>query len=511
MIDTKTAPAPSPPAPARPRATLSERIERLWSPRIGWAMVAVGVLGALVLFVARRTYPNYDTYYTLLWGQELAAGHLPDYAVLRAPTPHPLATLVGFLAAPFGTGSDRFLVLASLLILVALFVVLFRFTQRLLGTLVAVVAVAVMLTRTDLHLLALRATFDLPFYALVFGAAALELRRPRAGWPVLVLLGLAGLLRPEAWVLAGVYWLWLIPATPWRTLAWLALLVAIPPLLWLLADLIVTGDPLYSLTSTREVAGQFGRQRGAAAAVRLIPDYASGNDKVVTVGVGGLGLLLALYLLRRRAALAVALGGLGVATFLAIAVAGLSVIPRYLTIPSILLSLCVAVALAGWTLTSEPRARTVAIAVAIVSVLVIGWRAPAYVHDAQVLNGQSQFVAQQNQRLQDSLNTPQVIAALERCRPITTPTHSIIPIIRYETGLPKEAIEASIAQARPPTAGLLFVGKDFNFDPRPNRSTPGVSRASARKPWSNRRLPGFTRIARNDRWRVLASCPGAVW
>jgi hypothetical protein len=41
----------------------------------------------------------------------------------------------------------------------------------------------------------------------------------------------------------------------------------------------------------------------------------------------------------------VALGGLGVATFLAIAAAGLSVIPRYMTIPSILLSLCVAVAL----------------------------------------------------------------------------------------------------------------------------------------------------------------------
>jgi hypothetical protein len=501
----------SPAEPASRPKPLAERLERLWSPRLGWALVAVGVLGVLLLFLARRTYPNYDTYYTLVWGQQLAAGHLPDYAVFRAPTPHPLATLAGFLAAPFGTASDRFLVLASLLILVALLVVLFRFTQRLLGTLVAVVALVVMLTRTDLHLLALRATFDLPFYALVFGAAALELRRPRAGWPVLVLLGLAGLLRPEAWLLAGVYWLWLVPATPRRTLAWLALLVAAPPLLWLLADLIVTGDPLYSLTSTREVAGQFGRQRGVAAAVRLIPDYAAGNDKVVTVGVGGLGLLLALYLLRRRAALAVALGGLGVATFLAIAAAGLSVIPRYLAIPSILLSLCVAVALTGWTLTSEPRARTAAIAVAVVSVLMIGWRAPAYLHDFHVLNGQSQFVAQQNQRLQDALNDPQVVAALERCRPITTPTHSIIPILRYETGLPKDALQASIAQVQPPIGGLLFVGKDFNFDPRPNRSTAGVSRGSARKPWSNHRLPGYTRIARNPRWRVFAACPGAAW
>ena len=242
---------------------------------------------------------------------------------------------------------------------------------------------------------------------LVFGAATLELRRPRAGWPVLALLGLAGLLRPEAWVLAGVYWLWLIPATPRKTLAWLALLVAVPPLLWMLADVIVVGEPLYSLTKTREVAGEFGRQRGIGAAIRLIPDYAAGNDKVVTVGVGGLGLLLALYLLRRRALLAVALGGLGVATFLAIAAAGLSVIPRYLTIPSILLSLCVAVALTGWTLTSEPRARAVAIGVAILSVLVIGWRAPAYLHDFHVLNGQSQFVEQKNTGLQKRADQPQ--------------------------------------------------------------------------------------------------------
>jgi len=491
--------------------TLSDRVERLWSRQLGWALVAVGVLGALVVFVARRTYPNYDTYYTLVWGQELAGGHLPDYGVLRAPTPHPLATFVGWLVAPFGTSSDRLLVLLSLLVLVGLLVVLFRFTQRLLSTLTAVVALVVMLTRTDLNLLALRATFDLPFYVLVFGAATLELRRPRAGWPVLALLGLAGLLRPEAWVLAGIYWLWLIPATPRKNLAWLALLVAVPPLLWMLADVIVVGEPLYSLTKTREVAGEFGRQRGIGAAIRLIPDYAAGNDKVVTVGVGGLGLLLALYLLRRRALLAVALGGLGVATFLAIAAAGLSVIPRYLTIPSILLSLCVAVALTGWTLTSEPRARAVAIGVAILSVLVIGWRAPAYLHDFHVLNGQSQFVEQQNVGLQRALTNPKVIAALEHCRPITTPTHSIIPIIRYETGLPKQALEASIAQPGPPTAGLLFVGKDFNFDPRPNRSTAGVSRGSARKPWSNHKLPGFTRISRNPRWKVFAACPGAAW
>ena len=66
------------------------------------------------MFVVFQTYPNYDTYYTLVWGQELGDGQLPDYDVFRTPTPHPLSTLVAWAMAPFGTASDRILVLASL-------------------------------------------------------------------------------------------------------------------------------------------------------------------------------------------------------------------------------------------------------------------------------------------------------------------------------------------------------------------------------------------------------------
>ena len=125
------------------RPTVAQRLEARWSPRLGWALAGAGALLALALFVVRQTYPNYDTYYTLVWGQELAGGHLPDYDVFRSPTPHPLATLVGWLLAPFGTVSDRLLVLLSLFLLVGFLVILFRFTQRLLGSLVALLAVAV--------------------------------------------------------------------------------------------------------------------------------------------------------------------------------------------------------------------------------------------------------------------------------------------------------------------------------------------------------------------------------
>ncbi len=55
-----------------------------------------------------------------------------------------------------------------------------------------------------------RAYIDLPYLLLVLGALLVESRRPRAGWPVLALLALAGLLRPEAWVFSGLYWVYLI-------------------------------------------------------------------------------------------------------------------------------------------------------------------------------------------------------------------------------------------------------------------------------------------------------------
>jgi hypothetical protein len=502
-------PPPGPePADSRPRSRVAERIGARWDPRVTYGLLALGALVVLAVFVVFQTYPNYDTYYSLVWGKELANWQLPDYDVFRTPTPHPLSILVGWALAPFGTASDRILVLASLFGLLGFYVTTFVFTERLLGRVIALLALAVMLTRTDMQLLALRATFDLPFYLMVFGAALLELRRPRCGWPVLALLALAGLLRPEAWLLAGAYWLWLAPVTPRPLLLRYVPLVVAAPLIWFASDLIVTGEPLYSLTSTREVSGEFGRNRGLLDAIVHIPDYAGGNDRIVTVVVGGLGLLLAIHILRRRAALPVVLGVIGTATFLVIAAAGLSVIPRYMTIPSLLLSLCVAVALGGWTLVEGRTGRRVAIGIAVVSILLIGWRVPYHVRDVKRLVDQARFIEAQHKGLFGILDEPRVVAALQSCTPITVPTHSAIPVIRYETGLPNDALQASIAQRRPPRAGVMLIGRTFNFEPGTGRALAAPrSPASARKRWSNKPLPGFARIGRSGVWKAYVRCP----
>src|SRR5207245_1888525 len=95
------------------------------------------------------------------------------------------------------------------------------------------------------------------------GALLAESQRRRAGVPVLALLALAGLLRPEAWAFSGIYWLYLVrgraPGAPAGQLAGVTLLAVSAPLVWVLSDLAITGEPLWSLTHTRHTAHTLGR------------------------------------------------------------------------------------------------------------------------------------------------------------------------------------------------------------------------------------------------------------
>jgi hypothetical protein len=323
----------------------------------------------------------------------------------------------------------------------------------------------------------------------------------------MALLALAGLIRPEAWVLSGAYVLWLLPEKGLRGIWPYVLMAAAAPLLWVAWDWIVTGRPLYSLTSTRETAGEFKRNRGVVEALKLVPDYIGANEKIVNVAVGGLGSLTALWMLKRRALLPVALMGLGLLTFLAIAAAGLSVIPRYLAVPSILFNLGAAVSLTAWLVVREPkRVHRLLLGLFVLSLLVGAWRAVPYSKDFRKLHGQETFVKAQHMGLKSILDDPKVVPLLETCRPITTPTHSAIPVIRFETGMPKDAFTPSIGQSKPPAHGLLLIGSTFNFEPSAARSTSGVSERSARKWWSNYPLSTFKFVSGNARWRVYANC-----
>ena len=166
---------------------------------------------ALVAALLVPTYPNYDAYYHLVWGRELLDGVRPSFEAYQAPTQHPLYLALCAALTPIGQDADRALVLLCVLSLVALAWAVFRVGDAVFGLWPGLAAAAFTASSFAFLLYAARAYVDVPFLALVLWAAALEARRPRRGRSVMALLAVAGLLRPEAWVLAGAYWLWCGP------------------------------------------------------------------------------------------------------------------------------------------------------------------------------------------------------------------------------------------------------------------------------------------------------------
>src|SRR5215217_6942298 len=179
------------------------------------ALAALIVAAAVFAFFG-HAFLNYDSFYALVWGDDLAHGRVPQYDAPVAPTPHPLATLVGLALSPLGGSASETAFLVIVLVAIgALVVGIFRLGQELFSTAVGVLAAVIVVTRVPLLNFGIRGYVDLMMLAFVVWAAVLEARQPRRGAAVMVLLGLAGLLRPEIWLFAAVYWLWCFPARDW--------------------------------------------------------------------------------------------------------------------------------------------------------------------------------------------------------------------------------------------------------------------------------------------------------
>ena len=172
-------------------------------------------------------------------------------------------------------------------------------------------------------------------------------------WParrtlVLALLAVAGLLRPEAWLLALLYAAWQARGRPRREQVRLPLLALAGPLLWSLTDLLLTGDPLLSFLRTRDRTVLLARETGLPAAIDLLPHHLGFLLGLPILLVGVFGFVAGLWYARRRvlppAAAAVAFG----AAFLALGVAGLSLQPRYLVGLSAVICLFAAIGALGW-------------------------------------------------------------------------------------------------------------------------------------------------------------------
>ena len=326
--------------------------ERAWA-RAGFVLLC---LGALIAYVVYPTYPNYDSAYALVWGREVVHGAAPSFDAYRAPTEHPLAVAAGALLSLLGGSVAPHV---WLLLTVGAFCLLiagvYRLGRAAFGPWVGLVAALLVMSRLDYAFLAARGYIDVPYLALIAWAAALETQRWRRGGVVWVLLALAGLLRPEAWLLLAAYWFWCgwPLRRAWRanlgTLARTAGYAAIAPVLWVLLDWIATGKPLFSLQHTSSLANDLHRTKPASQAPSFALHSLDGTLKWPILLGAIAGVALAWVFARRRSAILFALAASGLITFFAIAVAGLSVIDRYLAASALALLVFAGFAVAGFT------------------------------------------------------------------------------------------------------------------------------------------------------------------
>ncbi|HEU4943899.1 MAG TPA: hypothetical protein VFT10_01925 [Solirubrobacterales bacterium] len=516
---------------------------RNWLIPLAW--VAGVCAGLLILFPLG--FPNYDTIYALVWGRELAHGISPDYGAALPPTPHPLSDLLGMVTTPLGDGA----IAVTMIVAYASLGLIGYFVYRL-GALwfdrpIGAVAAAIVLTRAPFLSNGLRAYVDVPYIALVLGALLIETRKPRAGWPVLALLALAGLLRPEAWLFSLAYLVYLLldpskapaatdgaesasrSAAPEREtrapldradtqsaglvrpalgrargvlaspagFALVALALA-APFLWALFDGITTGNFLYSLTGTQETVETLERHTGPVDVVLWGP-RALGEvmQWPGMVGAAG-GAALAFAFLCRRAALGLVATVLALGAFALLGAAGLAIIARYTMLAGAILAIFVAVALLGWRLldSGHPWRRRWQVFAGVVLAMFVLWLPNQWDLDSTV-HGDLADQGKIERDLSDLVDTGAFAKPL--CGPIAVPNHRAIPRLAFNLDIkPTQVVSAS--EDGVPRRGYFlhpaspFVIHNFILDPNdPTRFSLAVPR-------------GFERVAANESWVLFERC-----
>ena len=229
-------------------------------------------------------------------------------------------------------------------------------------------AAVIILTREPVLSAGVRSYLDIPYVAFVLGALIVETKRPRAGLPVLLLLGLAGLLRPEAWLFSIAYVCYLSFDLGWRELrhraGWKSLLplwvVAVgAPVLWLFTDWVTTGNLLESFTGTQDKTAELGRSTGLSQVPLATPFKLGEILREPVLLAASIGVTMTLLFLRQRARLLITTSVIAISAFVLLAVTGLPLITRYLFLFAALMSVFAAVGIFGWMLVNNQRVRKV--------------------------------------------------------------------------------------------------------------------------------------------------------
>jgi hypothetical protein len=410
------------------------RLQRLRAVRAGtWARIGLAVMcvGAVVGYFAFPTYPTYDSFYALLWGRDLLHLHLPDFRVYRGPTEHPLAIAFGMFCSIFGQGGARLMVFGSIASFVAVVGGSYRLGRLCFGPVVGWIAALLVLSRFFVENLAAQGYLDITYVALIVWATVLEVERRRRGTPVFVLLAAAGLLRPDAWVLSGVYWLWCSWRADNRTRLKYLALAAFAPVVWVGVDAVVTGNPLYSLNATAGLAAELERTQGFSSVLTSVWSYGVRIDKLAVLLGTLAGLPLAIWLAPRRVLVPLAAFALLVGVYVAEGAVGASVVDRYLLGAAVAALPFCAVALGGWAMLRPGSKLRRTWIVGATALLAYGAVTAASTVSLSSLRTTLAYHEEFHKGLARALANPEVKSQLRRCPLLSLPNNKLIPDARW--------------------------------------------------------------------------------
>jgi hypothetical protein len=449
--------------------------------------LAVVLLAGAYWIAAGASWLTPDAAFSLVWGDQVSSGHLPSYADGITVTPHPLVTALAAVVAPLGGSAayDARLALSYVGLGAAVWCVL-RIGAWVFGVLGGVAAAVVAGTTLPVFAAATEGELDVIFVGVVLLAVLLETQRPRRGGAVLVTLAAAGLIRPEAWLLSGLYFLWLWPAANVQARVRNGALAAAAPALWLGTDLWITGDLAFSFHRTRVVADLLGEPRGAAKVPRFVWHTlrAALGLPLLVVALAG-----AAQAVRRRVASAAAVGAAllaSLATFVVVGLLGLSLIDRFLLLAALTLAVFCGAAVAA--VAARPRG-TADLVLGVVALALVVATLPHRVDD---MRHQRLAIKREGLRyapLRRLASRADVRALLGRCRVVSSTDSDALPIAAHFAGHP--GLHMRILQWRPARRGALIVASDVRVGGllRTSRAALGAPR-------------GFARLAAAGVWSV---------
>jgi hypothetical protein len=164
-------------------------------------------LAAVAWWLYGAGWLGYDAGFGLVGGQALTHGDWPARGAAYPPLPtgHPLVYLGTVPLALLGNEGVALFQAIVFLGFGAIGVASFEIGRRLFNVYVGAAFSFVLLTRPSLIALLHEGSTDLVFLAVLLCAGARLIASPTRPGVVMALIATAGLLRPEAWVFAGLY------------------------------------------------------------------------------------------------------------------------------------------------------------------------------------------------------------------------------------------------------------------------------------------------------------------